>query len=55
VPTAEGLRGKVVLVDVCTDTCINCSAYSWYDNEVGYTDPLVEHVREAAKHAGVAV
>ena len=32
-----------------------CSVYSWYDNEFGYTNSLVEHVIEAAKHVGVAV
>jgi glyceraldehyde 3-phosphate dehydrogenase len=26
-----------------------CSVYSWYDNEVGYANSLVEHVVEAAK------
>ena len=32
-----------------------CSVYSWYDNEFGYTNTLVEHVVEVAKHTGVAV
>ena len=27
-----------------------CSVYSWYDNEFGYTNSLVEHVLEAARH-----
>ena len=31
-----------------------CSVYSWYDNEFGYTNSLVEHVLEAAKHTHVA-
>lgn len=26
-----------------------CSVYSWYDNEFGYTNSLVDHVLEAAK------
>jgi glyceraldehyde 3-phosphate dehydrogenase len=26
-----------------------CSVYSWYDNEVGYANSLIEHVVEAAK------
>jgi len=30
-----------------------CSVYSWYDNEFGYTNSLVEHVLEVAKHMGV--
>jgi glyceraldehyde 3-phosphate dehydrogenase len=30
-----------------------CSVYSWYDNEFGYTNSLVEHVLEVAKHVGV--
>jgi glyceraldehyde 3-phosphate dehydrogenase len=30
-----------------------CSVYSWYDNEFGYTNSLVEHVLEVAKHIGV--
>jgi glyceraldehyde 3-phosphate dehydrogenase len=32
-----------------------CSVYSWYDNEFGYTNSLVEHVVEVAKHTGIAV
>ena len=32
-----------------------CSVYSWYDNEFGYTNSLVEHVVEVAKHVGVTV
>jgi glyceraldehyde 3-phosphate dehydrogenase len=39
---------KVVDGDLCT-------VYSWYDNEVGYTTSLVEHVLAVAKHAGAAV
>lgn len=31
-----------------------CSVYSWYDNEFGYTNSLLEHVLEVAKHSGVA-
>jgi glyceraldehyde 3-phosphate dehydrogenase len=27
-----------------------CSIYSWYDNEFGYTNALVQHVLEAAKN-----
>jgi glyceraldehyde 3-phosphate dehydrogenase len=30
-----------------------CSVYSWYDNEFGYTNSLVEHVLEVAKRIGV--
>jgi glyceraldehyde 3-phosphate dehydrogenase len=30
-----------------------CSVYSWYDNEFGYTNSLVEHVLEVAKQIGV--
>jgi glyceraldehyde 3-phosphate dehydrogenase len=30
-----------------------CSVYSWYDNEFGYTNSLVEHVVEVARHVGV--
>ena len=26
-----------------------CSVYSWYDNEFGYTNSLVEHVAAAAR------
>jgi glyceraldehyde 3-phosphate dehydrogenase len=32
-----------------------CSVYSWYDNEFGYTNSLVEHVVEVARHTGVTV
>jgi glyceraldehyde 3-phosphate dehydrogenase len=32
-----------------------CSVYSWYDNEFGYTNSLVEHVVEVAKHTGITV
>jgi glyceraldehyde 3-phosphate dehydrogenase len=32
-----------------------CSVYSWYDNEFGYTNSLVEHVLAVAKHAGATV
>src|ERR687894_774113 len=32
-----------------------CAVYSWYDNEFGFTNTLVEHVVEVAKHTGVAV
>jgi glyceraldehyde 3-phosphate dehydrogenase len=32
-----------------------CSVYSWYDNEFGYANSLVEHVLEVAKHTGAAV
>jgi glyceraldehyde 3-phosphate dehydrogenase len=32
-----------------------CSVYSWYDNELGYTTSLVQHVLEAARHTAVAV
>ena len=39
---------KVVDGDLCT-------VYSWYDNELGYTHSLVEHVLEVAKHTGVGV
>jgi glyceraldehyde 3-phosphate dehydrogenase len=39
---------KVVDGDLCT-------VYSWYDNEFGYTNSLVEHVLEVAKHTGVGV
>lgn len=28
-----------------------CAVYSWYDNEFGYTNTLVQHVLLAAKHA----
>lgn len=35
---------KVVDGDLCT-------VYSWYDNEVGYTHSLIEHVLEVAKYA----
>jgi len=28
-----------------------CAVYAWYDNEFGYTNALVLHVLEAAKHA----
>jgi len=31
------------------------SAYSWYDNEFGYTNSLVEHVLDVAKHTAIAV
>jgi glyceraldehyde 3-phosphate dehydrogenase len=27
-----------------------CSVYSWYDNEVGFTHSLLEHVLEVARH-----
>ena len=27
-----------------------CSVYSWYDNELGYTHSLLEHVLEVARH-----
>jgi glyceraldehyde 3-phosphate dehydrogenase len=30
-----------------------CSVYSWYDNEFGFTNSLVEHVLEVAKQLGV--
>jgi glyceraldehyde 3-phosphate dehydrogenase len=39
---------KVVDGDLCT-------VYSWYDNELGYTHSLVEHVLEVSKHVGVGV
>jgi glyceraldehyde 3-phosphate dehydrogenase len=32
-----------------------CSVYSWYDNEFGYTNSLVEHVLAVAEHAGAGV
>ena len=31
-----------------------CSVYSWYDNEFGYTNSLLEHVLEVARHTAVA-
>ena len=31
-----------------------CSVYSWYDNEFGYTNSLVEHVLAAARQVGAA-
>lgn len=32
-----------------------CSVYSWYDNEFGYTNSLMEHVLAVAKYAGAGV
>jgi glyceraldehyde 3-phosphate dehydrogenase len=32
-----------------------CAVYSWYDNEFGYTNSLVEHVVEVATHTVVTV
>ena len=32
-----------------------CSVYSWYDNELGFTHSLVEHVLAVARHIPVAV
>ncbi len=27
-----------------------CAVYSWYDNEFGYTNSLVDHVLKVASH-----
>jgi glyceraldehyde 3-phosphate dehydrogenase len=32
-----------------------CSVYSWYDNEHGYTQSLVEHVLAVGRHIAAGV
>jgi glyceraldehyde 3-phosphate dehydrogenase len=46
------------IVDLSLTTVVDgdlCSVYSWYDNEFGYTNSLVEHVVAVARYANVTV
>jgi glyceraldehyde 3-phosphate dehydrogenase len=46
------------IVDLSLTTVVDgdlCSVYSWYDNEFGYTNSLVEHVVEVARYANITV
>ena len=54
----RGPEDALPIVDLSLTKVVDgdlCSVYSWYDNEFGFTNSLVEHVVEVAKHTGVAV